>query len=111
MGEDWAVDYWGQGALVSSRERAVEAAHEILFFAALAFAKCHICVEVPDIPTIGDRHVAGIGPAIDDDDPVFAKQAVIVGVIDEARDEEFLLQPVRKKSIDRRPIIELGAPD
>src|ERR1700733_11500318 len=93
---------------MASDERLIEAAHKVFLLEALAFAESHAGVEVPDIPAIGDRHMAGIGPAVDDDDAVFAKQAVIVGVVDEARDKEFLLRPLRKISADRGAIVNPG---
>ena len=70
------------------------------FFAALAFAERHAGVEVPDIPAVGDRHMAGIGPAIDENNAIFAEQTVVPGIIDKAGDEEFLLRPVREISGD-----------
>src|SRR3984885_10742981 len=96
---------------MASDERLIEAAHKVFLLEALAFAESHAGVEVPDIPAIGDRHMAGIGPAIDDDDAVFAKQAVVVGVVDEARDEEFLLRPFQKISADCGGIVDPGEPD
>src|ERR1700680_2842392 len=73
----------------------------------LAFAECHICVEVPDIPTIGDRHVASIGPAIDHDDAIFAEQAIIAGIVDEARNKKFLLRSFLEISADRGAVVDL----
>src|ERR1700691_5839211 len=92
-------------------ERPIERAHEAFLFSALAFAEGYAGIEVPDVPAIGDRHMAGIGPAVDHDDAVFAKQAVIAGVVDEARDKEFLLRPLRKISADRGVIVDPGESD
>jgi len=50
--------------------------------------------------------VAGIGPAVNDDEPIFSKQAVVAGVIDETRDKELLLRPFRKIPADRGAIVE-----
>ena len=80
-------------------------------FEALAVAEGHAGVEIPDVPAIGDRHVAGIGPAVDEDDAVFAKQTVGTGIVDEAGDEEFLLRPLREISADRGAIVDPGEPD
>ena len=74
-----SFDHGGQRALMAHAKCLIERAHEVFLFEALAFAKSHAGVEVPDVPAIGDRHMAGIGPAVDDDDAVFAKQAVLAG--------------------------------
>jgi len=62
-----------------------------------------LCRKVPG-PT-------GDGPAIDDDDAILAKQAIIAGVIDETRDEKFLLRSFREISADRGAIVDLGQSD
>jgi len=56
-------------------------------------------------------HMACVRPAIDEHDAILAEQSVFVGVIDEARNEEFLLVAFHKVSIDRGAIVELGEPD
>src|SRR5260221_8675257 len=94
-----------------AREADIEGMHEGLFFETLGCTVGHSRVEVPDIPAIGDRHVARVRPAVDENDAVLAKQAVIAGVIDEARDEEFLLLTFCEISIDRGAVIDLGEPD
>ena len=50
---------------------------KVCFFETLARAVRHSGVEIPDVPAIGDRHVAGVRPAIDEDDAVLAKQAIV----------------------------------
>src|SRR6202035_5194609 len=109
--ETYAFDHGGQRAPMASGESGIEGAHEVCLLQALAFAESHAGVEVPDVPAIGDRHVAGIGPAVNDDDTVFAKQAVIAGVVDETRDEEFRLRPHLEISADRGAIVYPGEPD
>src|SRR6185312_7088644 len=93
-----AFDHGGERMPMASGESLVEGAHEVFLLKALAFAESHAGVEVPDVPAIGDRHMAGIGPPVDDDDAVFAKQAVATGIVDKARDKEFRLRPLRKIS-------------
>jgi hypothetical protein len=105
------IGHAGQRRLMAAREADVEGAHERLFLETLGCTVGHPRIEIPDIPTIGDRHMACVGPAIDENNAVLAKQAVLVGVIDEARDEEFLLRPFRKISSDRGAIIDFGEPD
>src|SRR5258708_22786121 len=109
--EAYSIDDGVQGVSMANCEATIEGAHEVFFFAALAFAESHICVEIPDVPPIGYRHVATIWPAIDDDDTILAKQAIIVGVIDETRDEKFLLRSFREISADRGAIVDLGQSD
>ena len=72
----------------------------------------HVGVEVPDLPAVGDRHVAGIGLAVDEDDAIFAEQAVLARIVDEARDEEFLRPGARREiALHRRAIVDLGKAD
>ena len=97
----------GQRGRMAARETDVEGAHEGFFFETLGGARRHSRVEIPDVPAIGDRHVAGVRPAIDEDDPVLAKQTVLIGVIDKARDEEFLFLPLVEIALERGAIVEL----
>src|SRR5713226_628625 len=109
--ETYPIGHGSQCGSMPNRETAVEVSHEIFFFEAFAFAERHACVEIPDIPAIGDRHVAGIRPSIDEDDSIFAKQTIIVGIIDEARHEKFQLRSFCEISDYCGAIIELGEPD
>src|SRR5881275_999871 len=93
------------------RKTDVERTHERFFFETLGCAVGHSRVEIPDIPLTGDRHVAGVRPTFHEDDPVLAEQAILAGVVDEARDKKFLLRPCLEISADRGSIIELGEPD
>src|SRR5271163_1795165 len=93
---------------MANHKTAVEVAHEVCFFAALAFAERHARVEIPDVAAVGDCHVAGVSAAIDEDDAVFAIESVIAGIIDKARDEEFLLRVLRQISAERALIVDLG---
>src|SRR5580704_16142020 len=45
--------------------------------------------------------------ALNDDNPVFAEQAIAAGVIDKTRDEELLLLPPAEIAFDRGGIVEL----
>src|SRR5476649_712155 len=94
-----------------AREADVEGAHESFFFETLGRAVHHPGVEIPDIPAIGDRHVACVRPAVDEDNAILAKQAVIVGVVDKARDEKTLLRPRCKIFRYRGTIVEFGKPE
>src|ERR1700745_3799914 len=69
----------------------LEGAHERLFLKTLFRARRHAGVEIPDVPAVGDRHVAGIGLAIDESEAVLAEQAVVARIVDETRDKEQLL--------------------
>jgi hypothetical protein len=106
--ETYAIDQRSECALVTNRKAAVEVAHEVRFLAALAFAERHAGVEIPDVPAVGDCHVAGVSATIDEDDPVFAIEAVVTRIIDEARDEEFLLRALRQISAERAIIVDPG---
>src|SRR5450631_1412818 len=94
-----------------ARKADVEGAHEGFFFETFLRAVGHPGVEIPDIPAIGDRHVACIRPAVDEDDAILAKQAVVVGVVDKTRHEKFLLRPLREIYRYRGAIVELGETD
>ena len=62
----------------------------------LLLAERHVGVEIPDVPAIGDRHVAGVGLAVDHGETIFAIEPVGARIVDEARDEEILLLRARR---------------
>src|SRR5581483_10548521 len=76
----------GKRGSVAKREIMVEVAHEPFFFEPLAGIECHARVEIPNVPTVRYRHVAGVGLAADKGDPVLAELAVAAGIIDERGD-------------------------
>src|SRR5581483_12275762 len=89
----------------------VEGAHERLFFETLGRIAGHSGVEVPDVPSCGDRHVTRIGPAVDEDEAILAKLSVGAGIVDKARNEEFLLGSRCQITLECGAIVELGEPD
>ena len=95
---------------VAPCETGIESPHETFFFEALGCALRHAGVEIPDVPAIGDRHVASIGAAVDEHDSVLAKQAVFTGIIDETRDEEILLLPFGEIAPKRELVVDLHKP-
>src|SRR5215475_5488080 len=94
-----------------ARESSVEGAHERLFFETLRWAFRHPCVEIPDVPPIGDRHMTRVGPPFDEDDAVLSKQPIFVRVVDKAGHEIILFRPFLEITIDRGAIVEFGEPD
>lgn len=89
----------------------VEVKHEDGFLRPLLLAERHIGVEIPDVPAVGDRHVAGIGPAVDHRETIFAIETVRAHIVDEARDEEVLLVAPGNIGCERRRVVELGEAD
>src|ERR1700753_3209799 len=100
----------GQRRCMAARESRIKSAEEGFFLKALGRALRHAGVEIPDVPAIGDRHVTGVGPAIDEYEPVLAKQAIVVSVVDESRDEEVLLLPLSEIALKRDAIVDLRKP-
>src|SRR5581483_2037545 len=86
--ETYPLGNCSKRASVTKREILVEIAHETLFLKALVGIERHARVEIPDVPTVRDRHVARVGLAVDEDDPVLAEQAVAARIIDEGRSKE-----------------------
>ncbi len=96
---------------MARREGMIEVAHEGRLFRTLLFAERHVGVEIPDVPAVGDRHVAGVSFAVDHRETIFAVEPVRVHVVDEARDEEILFVPFGKIGCERCRVVELGEPD
>lgn len=96
---------------VARREGAIEVAHEDRLFRTLLLAEGHVGVEIPDVPAVGDRHVAGVGFTVDHRETIFAVEPVGARIVDEARDEEILLVTLGKIGCDRRSIVELREAD
>ena len=69
-------------------EPLVEVGHERRFLGPFPGALRHVCVDVVDHPVLGDRQVGGVGPSVDEDDPVLSEQAVGTAVVDVAGDVE-----------------------
>src|SRR6202000_2912317 len=91
----------GKCASVATRKVPIEVAHEALFLPPLLGALRHARVEIPDVPTIGDRHMAGIRFAVDEYDAVFAEPPVGTRIVDKAGDEKRLLASPGKVSRER----------
>ena len=89
------------------RKTGIERLHESLFLASLARARRHACVEIPDIPAIGDGKMAGIGPSVDQNDAIFSEQAVVATIIDKARREEQVLRMLAEIAFDRADVVKL----
>src|SRR5215210_9193510 len=96
---------------MAPRKADLEGVHEGLFFETLGRTVRHSGVQVPDIPAGGDRHVASVRTAFDEYEPVLAKQPVLARIVDEARDEKFLLRPRREVFADCCAIVQLGETD
>ena len=92
-------------------EIMIEVAHEAFFFKPLLHVERHAGVEIPNVPAVRDRHVASIGFAGDEHDPVFAEQAICIRIIDEAGGEELLLHAFGKISRKRGAIFDPAKPD
>ncbi len=106
-----AFRHAGKRRLMPAAEADVERAHEGLFLQALGRAVRHSGVEIPDVPAVGDRHVAGVRLAVDEDDPVFAEQAVLARIVDKSRDEELLFFAPFEIARHRRAVVDLGETD
>src|SRR5258708_217947 len=78
---------------MAAAEADVESVHEGFFLEALGGTVGHAGVEIPDIPAIGDRHIAFESPAFDEHETVIAKQAVPIRVTDEDGKDEVLRRP------------------
>ena len=101
----------GQCSPMPARETDVERAHERLFFETLRCAFRHPCIEIPDVPAIGDRHVTRVRPPFDEGNTVLAKQSIFARVVDKAGYEKILFRPFLEIAIDRVAIVEFGEPD
>src|SRR5262249_21526666 len=105
-----STGHLSQWAAMGTRESDVECAHEPLFLETLGRASRHPCIEIPDVPAIGDRHVTCVRSPLDENDAVFAKQSVCARVVDKAGYEKLLLRPFCEIAIDRVVIVEFGEP-
>src|ERR1700722_5670710 len=89
------------------RKAGIERLHESLFLTALARALRHACVEIPDIPAIGDGKMTRIRPPIDQDDAIFSQQPVFAAIIDKARCKEQVFGMLAEIALYRARVVEL----
>src|ERR1700722_13231462 len=89
------------------RKAGIERLHESLFFTALARALCHLRVEIPDVPAIGDGKMTRIGLSIDHDDAIFPEQAIVAAIIDKARHEKHFFRMFAEIALDRADVVKL----
>src|ERR1700740_622102 len=96
---------------MTAAEADVERAHEGLLLQALGDAGRQPRIEIPDVPAVGDRHVAGKGAPVDEDDAILSEQTVLARIVDETGEEECLLRAAVEILLQRGTVIDLGKTD